>query len=137
VDLGCGTGYGTAVLARSAGDLGARPRMSLWPSPKGTIRHKRGVRGFRLPQIPLGFTVDAAICFEVIEHLAEQDVSTRRSCRCSSPMGCWLSGAQRYLLEEERKSAVPRVSLISMNSAFLKRSFAHVEVAFQNQWFAV
>ena len=139
VDLGCGTGYGTAVLAQSA-----RRVLALDLSDESVAFAKRHYPAQNAEfvvsdcrQIPLGSqTVDAAICFEVIEHLAEQDAVLEEVRRVLRPDGLLvISTPNRTYYTEERKEVNPfHVREFNFDEflAFLKRSFAHVEVAFQN-----
>ena len=139
LDLGCGTGYGAAVLAQSAQKVLALD-VSLetvafarkhYPTPNTEFL----VSDCR--QIPLGAeTIDAVVCFEVIEHLAEQQALLEEVRRVLRPDGLLvISTPNRTYYTEERKEVNPfHVREFDFDEflALLKRSFAHVEVAFQN-----
>ena len=130
-------GIGTAVLARSA-----RKVLALDISPEA-VAFAKELSGQNVEfvvsdcrQIPLGSqTVDAAICFEVIEHLAEQKRCSKKFVGCSGRMGCWSSRRQTGTTTQ-RKGRKSTLHVREFNFdeflAFLKGSFAHVEVAFQN-----
>jgi ubiquinone/menaquinone biosynthesis C-methylase UbiE len=92
LDVGCGTGYGAAALAASA-----RKVLALDVSTE-TVAFAR--KNYPVPnldflvsdcrQIPLGEgTIDVAVCFEVIEHLSEQEALLEEVRRVLRPMECW------------------------------------------------
>jgi SAM-dependent methyltransferase len=139
LDVGCGTGYGAAVLARSARrvlalDLSAESvafAKENYPAPNIDLL----VSDCR--QIPLGSeTVDVAVCFEVIEHLAEQKTLLEEIRRVLRPDGLLvISTPNRIYYTEERKETNPfHVREFDFDEflAFLKGSFAQVGMAFQN-----
>lgn len=139
LDVGCGTGYGAAVLARSA-----RKVLALDVSAESVAFAKKLYPESNLDflvsdcrQIPLGAeTVDVAVCFEVIEHLAEQAALLEEVRRVLRPDGLLvISTPNRIYYTEERKEINPfHVREFDFDEflAFLKGSFAHVEMAFQN-----
>jgi SAM-dependent methyltransferase len=139
LDVGCGTGYGAAVLARSARrvlalDLSAESvafAKENYPAPNVDFL----VSDCR--QIPLrAETVDAAVCFEVIEHLTEQKALLEEIRRVLRPDGLLvISTPNRIYYTEERKETNPfhvREFDFGEFLAFLKGSFEHVAMAFQN-----
>jgi SAM-dependent methyltransferase len=139
LDVGCGTGYGAAVLARSARrvlalDVSAESiafANENYPAPNVDFL----VSDCR--QIPLrAETVDAAVCFEVIEHLAEQTMLLQEIRRVLRPDGVLvISTPNRIYYTEERKETNPfHVREFDFDEFldFLKGSFAQVEMAFQN-----
>jgi SAM-dependent methyltransferase len=139
LDIGCGTGYGTAVLAQSA-----RRVLALDVSAESVAFAKENYAAPNVDflvsdcrQIPLGAeTVDAAVCFEVIEHLVEQTTLLQEIRRVLRPHGVLvISTPNRIYYTEERKETNPfHVREFDFDEflAFLKGSFAQVEMAFQN-----
>ncbi|MSO23214.1 MAG: methyltransferase domain-containing protein [Acidobacteria bacterium] len=139
LDVGCGTGYGTAVLARSA-----RRVLAVDVSAESVAFAKENYSAPNLDflisdcrQIPLGAeTVDVAVCFEVIEHLAEQKMLLEEMRRVLRPDGLLIiSTPNRIYYTEERKEINPfHVREFDFDEflAFLKGTFAHAEMAFQN-----
>ena len=139
LDVGCGTGYGTAVLARSA-----RRVLALDVSAESVAFAKENYAAPNVDflvsdcrQIPLGAeTVDAAVCFEVIEHLAEQTSLLQEIRRVLRPDGVLvISTPNRIYYTEERKETNPfHVREFDFDEflAFLKGSFSQVEMTFQN-----
>ena len=139
LDVGCGTGYGAAVLARSA-----RRVLALDLSAESVAFAKESYRAPNIDflisdcrQIPLGSgTVDVAVCFEVIEHLAEQKTLLEEIRRVLRSDGLLvISTPNRIYYTEERKETNPfHVREFDFNEflAFLKGSFAQVGMAFQN-----
>jgi len=139
LDVGCGTGYGAAVLAQSA-----RRVLALDVSAESVAFAKKNYPACNAEflvadccQIPLSpQTVDTAVCFEVIEHLAEQAALLEEVRRVLRPDGLLvISTPNRIYYSEERKEVNPfhaREFDFDEFRDLLKRSFAHVEVAFQN-----
>jgi len=139
LDVGCGTGYGTAVLARTA-----RRVLALDVSAESVAfaRTSYPARNAEFlvadcRQIPLGSqTIDTAVCFEVIEHIAEQEALLKEIHRVLQPDGLLaISTPNRIYYTEERKETNPfhvREFDFEEFLTLLKRFFAHVEVAFQN-----
>ncbi len=111
LDLGCGTGYGSAELARTAGTVAGA---DIAPQ---AIEHARA--NYRLPN--LEFTVapstalpyadssfDVVVCFEVIEHLADWRGLVREAARVLGQDGLFLvSTPNRLYYAESRKTAGP------------------------------
>ena len=139
LDVGCGTGYGTAVLAQTARkvfalDVSAESvafSRTSYPAPNAEFL----VADCR--QMPLGSeTIDTAVCFEVIEHLAEQEALLEEIRRVLRPDGVLaISTPNRIYYTQERKEVNPfhvREFNFEEFLTLLKRFFAHVEVAFQN-----
>ena len=139
LDVGCGTGYGTAVLAQTARKVFALD-VSVESVAFARTRYQTSNAEFLVAdcrQMPLGSeTIDTAVCFEVIEHLAEQEALLEEIRRVLRPDGVLaISTPNRIYYTEERKEVNPfHVREFNFDEflALLKRSFAHVEVAFQN-----
>ena len=139
LDVGCGTGYGTAVLAQAARSVWA---LDVSAESVNFAKRKYPARNTQFliadcRQIPLGSqTVDAAVCFEVIEHLAEQETLLEEIRRVLRPDGLLvISTPNRTYYTEERKEVNPfhvREFNFEEFLALLKHSFAYVEIAFQN-----
>lgn len=139
LDVGCGTGYGTAVLAQTA-----RKVLALDVSAESVAFARASYPARNAAflvadcrQIPLGSqSVDTVVCFEVIEHLAEQEVLLEEIHRVLRPDGLLaISTPNRVYYTEERKEVNPfHVREFNFDEflTLLKRSFSHVEVAFQN-----
>jgi SAM-dependent methyltransferase len=139
LDAGCGTGYGTAVLAESA-----RKVLALDVSQESVAFARKHYSTLNTEflvadccRIPLGSqTIDTAVCFEVIEHLAEQETLLEEIRRVLRPDGVLaISTPNRIYYTEERQETNPfHVREFSFDEflSILKGSFAHVEMAFQN-----
>jgi len=139
LDLGCGTGYGSAVLAQSAQKVLALDvsleSVAFARKHYPTLNTEFLVSDCR--RISLGAeTVDAVVCFEVIEHLAEQEALLEEVRRVLRPNGLLvISTPNRIYYTEERKEVNPfhlREFDFHEFLAILKGSFAHVEMAFEN-----
>jgi SAM-dependent methyltransferase len=139
LDVGCGTGYGTAVLARSA-----RRVVALDVSVESVAFAKENYSAPNIDflvsdcrRIALGSeTIEVAVCFEVGEHLAEQKTLLEEVRRVLRPDGALvISTPNRTYYTEERNETNPfhvREFDFTEFVDFLKGSFAHVEMAFQN-----
>ena len=139
LDVGCGTGYGTAVLAQTARKVLALDVSTESVAFARTSYPARNVEFLVADcrQIPLGSqTIDTAVCFEVIEHLAEQEALLEEIHRVLRLDGLLaISTPNRIYYTEERKEVNPfHVREFNFDEflTLLKRYFAHVEVAFQN-----
>lgn len=139
LDAGCGTGYGTAVLAQMARKVLALDVSAEAVAFARTSYPARNVDFLVADcrQIPLSSqTIDTAVCFEVIEHIAEQEALLKEICRVLRPDGLLaISTPNRIYYTEERKEVNPfhvREFNFEEFLTLLKRFFAHVEVAFQN-----
>ena len=139
LDVGCGTGYGSAVLAQSANrvcglDL-SHEAVAFAKSNYPASKIEFLVSDCR--QLPFASrTVESAVCFEVIEHIAEQEALLREVSRVLKPDGLLIiSTPNRAYYTEERKEVNPfhvREFNFDEFRTILKASFAHVEIAFQN-----
>jgi 2-polyprenyl-3-methyl-5-hydroxy-6-metoxy-1,4-benzoquinol methylase len=98
LDVACGEGYGSALLARGAAhvtgvDVSAQ-----------AIAHARSAYADRAnlefvcascTALPLAdASVDVAVTFETIEHIEGQEHSSTSSRACSGPTACWSSRAR-------------------------------------------
>ena len=132
LDVGCGTGYGAAVLAQSA-----RRVLALDVSAESVAFAKKNYPACNAEflvadccQIPLSpQTVDTAVCFEVIEHLAEQAALLEEVRRVLRPDGLLvISTPNRIYYSEERKEVNPfHVRELSFREleTLLRAEFAH------------
>jgi SAM-dependent methyltransferase len=139
LDLGCGTGYGAAILAESA-----RQVLGLDIS-KESVAFARGK--YVAPNVEFfvsdcnhlavrSGSIDTVVCMEVIEHLPDQETLMEEVCRVLRPE--WIlviSTPNRIYYTEERNEVNPfhvREFDFPEFSAFLKSYFEWVEIAFQN-----
>jgi SAM-dependent methyltransferase len=139
LDLGCGSGYGSAVLAEFAryviaSDISSEAISYARQSyPHPTI-HYLIANCSRLP-ISTG-SLDLVICFEVVEHLHEQHELLEETARVLKPEGLLLiSTPNRLYYTEERKELNPyhtREFSFDEFSSFLRQQYQEVEITFQN-----
>ncbi|MBM3801013.1 MAG: methyltransferase domain-containing protein [Acidimicrobiia bacterium] len=139
LDVGCGTGYGAAWVARWANKV-----VALDLSMESVAFAKKNYPAQNLEflvsdcrKIALApQTVDTALCFEVIEHLAEQEALLEEIKRVLRPEGVLvISTPNRIYYTEERNERNPfhvRECDIDQFRTLLQGSFANVELAFQN-----
>jgi SAM-dependent methyltransferase len=139
LDVGCGTGYGAAVLATCG-----RRVVALDVSAETVAFAKENYSAPNVDflvsdcrQIALASeTIDVAVCFEVVEHLAEQKTLLEEVRRVLRPDGVLvISTPNRIYYTEERSESNPfHVREFDFDEFldFLKGSFAQVEMAFQN-----
>ena len=139
LDLGCGTGYGAAILAESA-----RHVLGLDIS-KESVAFARGK--YLAPNVEFfvsdcnrlavrSGSIDTVVCMEVIEHLPDQETLMEEVGRVLRPAGTLvISTPNRIYYTEERNEKNPfhvREFDFPEFSAFLKNYFDWVEIAFQN-----
>lgn len=139
LDLGCGSGYGAFELAKQAGMV-----LGLDMSPQAIDFARRNYVSPNLSYLvgdccqtglaPSSF--DAVICFEVIEHLAEQPRLMEEICRILKPSGFLLiSTPNRLFYTEEQKQRNPFHTHefdYDEFSGFLRRYFGQVNFCCQN-----
>jgi SAM-dependent methyltransferase len=139
LDLGCGSGYGAQLLAETAAcvvglDLSweavdyarkqfAAPNLQFLVSDAASVAIASA-------------SFDAIICFEVIEHLVEQQALLEEASRLLNRQGILIiSTPNRIFYTEERRSVNPfhtREFDCREFHRFLSASFNHVEVLYQN-----
>jgi SAM-dependent methyltransferase len=139
LDVGCGTGYGAAVVAQWASRV-----LALDISLESVAFAKKNYPAWNLEYVVsdcrkislASGTVDTVICFEVIEHLAEQEVLLEEIKRVLRPDGVLvISTPNRVYYTEERNERNPfHVHEFDIDEfrTLLQGSFANVELAFQN-----
>jgi len=139
VDLGCGSGYGSRKLAETA-----RLVWGIDVSPEAIEYAQSKFSAFNA-----GFAVscgtslpfpdhlfDAAICFEVVEHLTNQHKLLQEAARVLAPDGfLMISTPNRVFYTEERQEVNPyhtREFNLEEFSSFLHEFFPAVQLLFQN-----
>ena len=96
LDLGCGSGHGSALLAGDAGLLVALDRIFPDPEPRRTRARFCRADLFSLPLRPGSF--DAVLSFQVIEHLEDPGPYLRAIAALLAPGGqAWISTPNRAL----------------------------------------
>jgi SAM-dependent methyltransferase len=139
LDVGCGTGYGSGVLAEVGREVLALD-ISVDAIAFARRNYSRPNLEFIVSdchEMPLGSeNFDAVVCFEVVEHLAKQDKLLQEIRRVLRATGVLvISTPNRVYYTEERKENNPfhvREFDFEEFSKFLKNQFAYVEMAFQN-----
>ncbi len=141
LDLGCGEGYGSAILAEAgpASVLGVDIDQLSIEYARETYR--RPNLSFAVGAAPslsdfpsAGF--DLVVCFEVIEHLEEQEATLSEIVRLLAPEGVlFMSTPDRAIYSEDRSYRNP-FHVREMNepefTALLARSFSHLTMWGQN-----
>ena len=111
LDLGCGSGYGSAILARSARyviavDISSEAISYARQSYPQPGIHYLIANCSRLP-ISTG-SLDLVVCFEVVEHLNEQQQLLEETARVLKPDGLLvISTPNRLYYTEERRELNP------------------------------
>jgi SAM-dependent methyltransferase len=138
LDAACGSGYGSRILL----DAGAREVTSVDLSPDAAAP-SRFVRG-DVSKLPLkDGSIDAYLCFETIEHVANEDALLAEARRVLAPGGLFLcSTPNRNLLspgltlhDRPRNPYHIREYSIPEFDELLKRTFGVVEL-FAQTWFS-
>jgi SAM-dependent methyltransferase len=126
LDLGCGTGYGTAELAGALPCVFAIDRIS----PDAEARHARAhfVRADAggIPLRPA--SLDMVVSFQVIEHLDEPDVYLDSIARLLRPDGLALISTPNLLESDRENPFHVREYTASELAQMLRRHFAEVEM---------
>ncbi len=139
LDLGCGTGYGSVILSESAREVVALDicQESVAFGLKNYSRPNMGFLVSDCRNIALrGGSVDAVVCFEVVEHVDEQERLLQEIRRVLRPEGVLvISTPNRVYYTEDRGERNPfhvREFDFAEFSRFLNTYFLRVELAFQN-----
>jgi SAM-dependent methyltransferase len=121
LDLGCGTGYGSAIAY--AREKYSRPGIHYLVA--------------NCNQLPVGSgSQDLVVCFEVVEHLSEQERLLDEISRVLNPDGILvISTPNRLFYTEERQEINPYHTHefdYQEFLSYLRRCFEEVEICFQN-----
>ena len=139
LDLGCGAGYGSTLIAEVASkviglDVSQEAIKYARENFSAANLHYIVTDGAFLGLAPGSF--DLVLCFEVIEHLTEQEFLLEEIRRVLKPDGILvISTPNRLFYTEERKLVNPYHTHefdYAEFREFLGRYFAEVEVDFQN-----
>jgi len=139
LDLGCGTGYGTAILAEAAKNVIAVD-ISREAITYAMENYRRQGLDFLVAdciQLPIrSATQDLVVCFEVVEHLSEQHRLLDEISRVLKPDGLLLMSTpnRRYYTEERQEINPYHTHEFDHQefSSYLRRCFEGVEICFQN-----
>lgn len=139
LDLGCGTGYGSAILAEAAKSVVA---IDISREAIAYAREKYSQPGIHYlvancNQLPVGSgSQDLVVCFEVVEHLSEQERLLDEISRVLNRDGLLvISTPNRLYYTEERQEINPYHTHEFDHEEFLsylRRCFEEVEICFQN-----
>lgn len=139
LDLGCGSGYGAALIAEVAAkviglDVSTEAVQYARENFSASDLHYMVTDGESLALASGSF--DLVLCFEVIEHLTDQESLLQEIRRVLKPKGILvISTPNRHFYTEERKQVNPyhtrEFDYVEFRN-FLKRYFAGIEVVFQN-----
>jgi len=126
VELGCGSGHGTASLGDAAALICGVDRVA--PDPGSRTARVRYLRADlrRLPLREKSF--DAAISFQVIEHLEDPGLLVRALARCLQPGGVALVSTPNARMSDGVNPYHVREYAADELAACLRESFGEVEV---------
>jgi SAM-dependent methyltransferase len=126
VELGCGSGYGTASLAGAGHSLLGVDRVT--PDRASRVAGTRYLRA-DLHHLPLAHArFDAALSFQVIEHLEDPSVLVRALARCLRAGGFALVTTPNRAMSDGVNPYHVREYLADELAGVLRQSFAEVEV---------
>ncbi len=126
LDLGCGTGYGTALLARAGARALGVDRVPPDPQSRRSSAAFCRAEIAGLPFRAHGF--DAVVSFQVIEHLADPDPYLRAIGALLGERGTALVSTPNRQLSDGVNPYHVREYLSGELDALLRRHFAHVEL---------
>jgi SAM-dependent methyltransferase len=98
LDLGCGTGYGAALLAGSLPEVWAVDRIAPDPETRHARVHYLRADAGGIPLLPGRF--DMVVSFQVIEHLADPSEYLRSIAELLAPEGCALISTPNLLTSD-------------------------------------
>jgi O-antigen biosynthesis protein len=137
LDAGCGTGYGTAILAEAGPE-----RLLAVDVAEDAVAVTREATGDRAETSVADITalpfedssVDLAVCFEVIEHLERRDAAIRELARVLRPDGVLLiSSPNRREYLPGNEFHVHEYTPEELETA-LREVFGNVRLHVQNAW---
>ena len=145
LDVGCGAGYGTALLADGAAEaIGFDVSVEAVEYAKGRYGDKAAfIAGDALHFPAEDHSFQVVTAFEVIEHIAEYERVIAEAARVLADDGIFLvSTPNKVYYSETRREAGPNpyhVHEFELDEfgAILRRKFQHVQVIAQNQQEAV
>ena len=139
LDLGCGTGYGSAILARAAKSVIAVDisREAIAFARENYTQPRIHFLVADCSQLPVSSgSLDLVVCFEVVEHLTEQQLLLEEISRVLKQDGILvISTPNRLYYTEERQEINPYHTHEFDHeefSTYLRRCFEEVEICFQN-----
>jgi SAM-dependent methyltransferase len=126
LDLGCGTGYGSAELVQGGARVTGLDRVAPAREPRGSgARFVRGELG-GLPFAPASF--DFVVSFQVIEHLADPSGYLREIARVLRPAGTLLLSTPNLLTSDRENPYHVHEYAAEELAAALARFFGRVEL---------
>lgn len=126
LDLGCGTGYGTADLAASLGGVFAVDRIA--PDPEARHPDARFLRA-DAGAIPLRTgCFDLVVSFQVVEHLVDPAPYLDTIARLLTPGGCALISTPNLAQSDRENPFHVKEYTADELTALLSRHFADVEM---------
>jgi 2-polyprenyl-3-methyl-5-hydroxy-6-metoxy-1,4-benzoquinol methylase len=139
LDAGCGTGYGTAILAgtKPARLLAVDLDQEAVERTRAAVGDAAEVSRADVRELPLeDDAVDVVVCFEVIEHLERRDQALRELARVLRPGGVLLiSSPNRNRYPPGNPHHVYEYTPEELEQE-LGEHFAHVRVQRQHAWLA-
>lgn len=139
LDAGCGMAYGTAMLA----EAGAREvvGVDLAEEVLSTVREQvpSGVRLERADLRELPFdegSFDLVVCFEVIEHIVDQEAVVAEFARVLAPDGVLLASTPNRAVSDEDNPHHLRELLPEELEGLLAGHFERVELFRQESWYS-
>ncbi len=139
LDLGAGAGYGShrlAGVATAVTGVDVSAEAVAWAAERYAAPNLRFLQGdARKLDLPDG-AFDLVVCFEMIEHVAEQDAVLREVRRVLAPGGVFVVSTpnRRYYTEDRHEHNAFHVREFDVPEfeAFLRKVFPHVGLYLQN-----
>jgi SAM-dependent methyltransferase len=126
LDLGCGTGYGTAELAEALPGVFAVDRISPDPGARHERAHFLRADAVGIPLCPASF--DLVVSFQVIEHLDDPTVYLDTIARILRPHGVALISTPNLLESDKENPFHVREYTAGELGDLLRQHFGEVEM---------
>ncbi len=139
LDAGCGVAYGSAMLADAGarGVVGVDLAEDVLETVRARVPANVSLERADLRDLPFeDGSFDLVVCFEVIEHITDQEEVVREFARVLSPEGLLLTSTPNRAVSAGDNPHHLRELLPEELEGLLGEHFANVELFRQNAWYS-